>query len=154
MLCGDFKVYILETPDRKLPFDMTTFPQNGKNKALLFNLIERSIVEDKNKLNERVVFFSNKEHFLKITSDQVLQIPGKASDHEEADTKLVALVESVEVNGNSVMVRSPSGDIDTLVLFILHQFEGKNVFIDNGVWKNRKITDMSTTKLSSCIFGK
>ena len=149
MLCGDFKVYILETPDRKLPFDMTTFSQNGKNKALLFNLIERFIVEDKNKLNERVVFFSNKEHFLKITSDQVLQIPEKASDHKEADTKLVALVESVEVNGNSVMVRSPSGDIDTLVLFILHQFEGKNVFINNGVGKNRKIIDMSTTMLSS-----
>ena len=77
MLCGDFKVYILETPDRKLPFDMTTFPQNGKNKALLFNLIERSIVEDKNKLNERVVFFSNKEHCLKISSDHVLQSPKK-----------------------------------------------------------------------------
>ena len=154
MLRGDGKVYILKTPHIKLPYDMTTFLQNGKNMELLFNLMERSIVEDKNKLNERVVFFSNKEHFLKITSDQVLQIPEKASDHKEADTKLVALVESVEVNGNSVMVRSPSGDIDTLVLFILHQFEGKNVFIDNGVGKNRKITDMSTTKLSSCIFGK
>ena len=97
MLCGDFKVYILETPDRKLPFDMTTFPQNGKNKALLFNLIERSIVEDKNKLNERVVFFSNKERCLSISIDQVLKILEKASDHQEAGTKLVAPVESVEV---------------------------------------------------------
>ena len=113
------KVYVLKTPDMKLPYDMTTFLQNGKNKELLFNLIERSIVEDKNKLNERVVFFSNKEHCLKISSDQILQIPEKASDHEEADTKLVALVESVEVNGNSVMVRSPSGGIDILVLFYI-----------------------------------
>ena len=119
MLHGDGKVYILKTPDMKLPYDMTTFLQNGKNKELLFNLIERSIVEDKNKLNERVAFFSNKEHCLKISSDQVLQIPEKASDHEEADTKLVALVESVEVNGNSVMVRSPSGDIDIIVLFYI-----------------------------------
>ena len=105
MLCGDFKVYMLETPDRKLLFDMTTFPQNGKNKAFLFNLIERSIAEDKNKLNERVVFFSNKERCLSISIDQVLQILQKASDHQEAGTKLVAPVESVEVNGNSVMVR-------------------------------------------------
>ena len=112
MLCGDFKVYILETPDRKLPFDMTTFSQNGKNKALLFNLIERFIVEDKNKLNERVVFFSNKEHCLKISSDQVLQISEKASDHEEADTKFVLLAESVKVNSNSIMVRSPLGDMN------------------------------------------
>ena len=149
MLRGDGKVYILKTPDMKLRYDKATSLQNGKNKEFIFNLIDRPILEDKNKLNERVVFFSNKEHFLKITSDQVLQIPEKASDHKEADTKLVALVESVEVNGNSVMVRSPSGDIDTLVLFILHQFEGKNVFIDNGVRKNRKIIDMSTTMLSS-----
>ena len=43
---------------------------------------------------------------------------------------------SAENNGNNVMVRSPSGDIDILVLFILHQFEGKTVFIANGVGKN------------------
>ena len=66
----------------KLPYDMTTFLQNGKNKELLFNLIR------------------------------------------------------AESNGNNIMVRSPSGDIDILVLFILHQFGGKTVFIDNGVGKN------------------
>ena len=149
MLLGYGKVYILKTLDMKLPYDMTTFFQNRKNKDLLFNLIERSIVEDKSKLNERVVFFSNKEHCFKISIGHVLQIPEKSSDHKEADTKLVAPVESAEVNSNNVMVRSPSGDIDILVLFNLHQFEGKNVFIDNGVGKNRKIIDMSTTMLSS-----
>ena len=66
----------------KLPYDMTTFLQNGKNKELLFNLIR------------------------------------------------------AESNGNNIMVRSPSGDIDILVLFILHQFGGKTVLIDNGVGKN------------------
>ena len=56
---------------------------------------------------------------------------------------------NAESNGNNVMVRSPSGDVDILVLFILHQFGGKTVFIDNGVGKNLKIIDMSTTVLSS-----
>ena len=60
MQCDD-QVYILKTPDMKLPYDMTTFLQNSKNKELLFNLIERSIVEDKSKLNERIVFFANME---------------------------------------------------------------------------------------------
>ena len=92
----------------KLPYGMTTSLQNHKNKELLFNLIERSIVEDKKKLNERVVFFSNKEHCFKISSGHVLGIPEKSSSHEEADTKLHALLESAEINGNSVMVRSPS----------------------------------------------
>ena len=72
---------------------------------------------------------SNKEHCFKISRAHLLQIPEKSSDHEEADTKLVALVESAEANINTVIVRSPSGDIAILVLFILYQFEGKNVFI-------------------------
>ena len=143
MLHGDGKVYILKTPEMKLPYDMTTFLQNGKNKELLFNLIERSIVEDKNiKWKSSVFFFSNKEHCFKISSDHILQIPEKSNDHEEPDTKLVALVEIAEVNGNNLMVRSPSGDIDALVLFILHQLEEKNAFIDSGVGKNGNIIDM------------
>ena len=84
---------------------------------MLLNLIERSIVEDENKLNERVVFFSNKEHFFKISSDHVLQIPEKSNDHDEADTMLFTLVESAVANTNKVMVRRPSGDIDILALF-------------------------------------
>ena len=107
MLRGDGKVYILKTPDMKLRYDKATSLQNGKNKEFIFNLIDRPIVEDKNKLNERVVFFSNKERCLSISIDQVLQILEKASEHQEAGTKLVAPVESFEVNGNSVMVRSP-----------------------------------------------
>ena len=41
----------------KLPYDMATFLQNGKNKKLLYNLIEGSIVEDKTKSKEREVLF-------------------------------------------------------------------------------------------------
>ena len=42
-------------------------------------------------------------------------------DNEEAYTKLVALVEPANIaNGKTVMIRSPSGDIDIIVLFILH----------------------------------
>ena len=41
----------------KLPYDMTSFLRNSRNKETLFNLLERSLVEDKIKLNERVVFF-------------------------------------------------------------------------------------------------
>ena len=38
-------------------------------------------------------------------------------------------------------VRSPSGDIDIPVFFVLHQFEDITVLIYNGVRKNRKIID-------------
>ena len=69
----------------KMPFDMNTFLGNGKNKEMLFNLIECSIKEDRHRLKERVVFFSNSEHCSTITSEGSCLVPEKASDHEEAD---------------------------------------------------------------------
>ena len=97
-LRGSGKRYVLKSPDMKMPFDMNTFLGNGKNKEMLFNLIECSIKEDRHRLKERVVFFSNSEHCSKITSEGSCLVPEKASDHEEADTKLVALVNSADVN--------------------------------------------------------
>ena len=67
------------------------------------------------------------------------------SDHEEADTKLVAMAFSTQLLSESLMVRSPSGDIDILVLFLLHNTS--RIFIDNGTGKARKILDMSTSGL-------
>ena len=67
------------------------------------------------------------------------------SDHEETNAKFVALVKAANIaNGKTVMIRSSSGDIDTLVLFILHEFDRITTLIDNGVEKSKEITDMST----------
>ena len=54
---GSGKHYVLKSPDMKMPFDMNTFLGNGKNKEMLFNLIECSIKEDRHRLKERVVSF-------------------------------------------------------------------------------------------------
>ena len=115
----------------KLPSDMLSFLRNGQNKEMLFNLIEPSIYESKEQLKSREVFFSNKTHCSRITNEAVNLYNGFASDHEEADTKLVALVNSYDLPANQtcVMVRSPPGDIDILVLFLLYQFDGKEVYI-------------------------
>ena len=61
---------------------------------------------------------------------------------------MVALVEAANIaNGKTVMIRSPSRDIDIVVLFILHEFDGITILIDNGVRKRRKIINMSTSLL-------
>ena len=119
-LRGDGRLYILKNPNMKLPSDMTSFLRNGQNKEMLFNLIEQSIIDSKEQLKNKVVFFSNKSHCSRIIREAVNLYNGFASDHEEADTKLVALVNSYNLptNENCVMVRSPSGDIDILVLFL------------------------------------
>ena len=73
-----------------------------------------------------------------------------ASAHEEADTKLIALVHAANLPpGNAVMIRSPSGDIDTLALFVAHDFGGVQVLVDNGSGKSRKIIDVTSTTLDS-----
>ena len=102
----------------------------------------------KQKLENRIIYFSNANHCTKITQTEVTIESDKSSDHIEADTKLVALIANASIQpGKTVMVRSPSGDIDILVLFLLHQFENITVLIDNGVGKNRKIIDMSSSFL-------
>ena len=50
----------------------------------------------------------------------------KSSDHEEAE--LVALLEAANIaNGKTVMIRSPSRDIDKIVFFTLHEFDGMTI---------------------------
>ena len=70
---------------------------------------------------------------MNISAREACLIAEKRSDHEEADNKLVALVESADVPvDHSVMIRSSSGEIDIVLLFPLHPFDGKSLFIDNG----------------------
>ena len=45
------------------------------------------------------------------------------------------------------MVRSPSGDVDILALFVAHDFAGVQVLIDNGVGLNKKIIDVTSSTL-------
>ena len=94
-------------------------------------------------------FFSNVNHCTLITRNEVHVVPELASDHEEADTKLVALFHNTDLSsGQSTMIRSSSGDIDILVLLLLHQCEGIRILIDNGTGKSRKIIDISSSGLN------
>ena len=122
----------------KLPADMQSFLRNGANKEMLFNLIEVALKEGE-KNGDKVIYFSNVNHCLKITENEVFIVTEKPGDHEEDDTKLVALVEAANIaNGKTVTLRSPSGDIDIIVLLILHEFDRITVLIDNAVGKSRK----------------
>ena len=46
------------------------------------------------------------------------------------------------------MIRSPSGDIDIITLFVCHDFSDTQILIDNGSGKNRKIVDVTSSGLS------
>lgn len=139
--------YVLTSPDMKVPHDFTSFLRNGENKEMLINLIQKAIEEGRNDLSSKTIFFSNKSQCTKITRDEVSVIEYLASDHEEADTKLVALAHAANVPpGDTIMIRSHSGDIDILALFVAHGFAVK-VLIDNGTGKARKIIDVTSSTL-------
>ena len=90
----------------KLPADMQKFLRNGANKVMLFNLIEVVSKEGKKELKIKL-YFSNVNHFLKITQHEAFIVTEKLIDHEEANAKLVALVKAANIaNGKMVMIRS------------------------------------------------
>lgn len=86
------------------------------------------------------LYFSNKYECTKISKDEVTVVTNLTSDHEEADTKFVALAHAVNVPPSDIiMIRSPSGSIDILTLFVANDFGGVKVLIDNGTGKHSKI---------------
>ena len=109
--------------------------------------MEDAIIEEKQNLHQVTVSFSKKSWCTKITSTSASRISSFVSDHKEADTKLVALVNAFKSSGNTLLVRSPSGDINILMLVLLHQFENKRLLIDNGNGNSGKIIDMSSSNL-------
>lgn len=83
------------------------------------------------------MFLSNTNPSSEITQKEMSIIPDKSSNHEKADIKLVVLTGNTFIRQvHTVTVRSPSKDINILVLFLLHKFENIAVVIDKGVGKN------------------
>jgi hypothetical protein len=90
--------YVLNnSPDMKVPYDFPNFLRKGDNKAMLFDLIQQSIEEDKDSIGDKLVYFSNKSVCKNINHDYVATLTGLTSDHEEADTKLVAFVRASQL---------------------------------------------------------
>ena len=89
----------------KVQYDFASFLCNGSNKEMLFDLIQQSIEESKSILKDRTVYFSNKRECTMIAESQATVVPELTSNHEEADTKLVALVCAASVSqGDSVLI--------------------------------------------------
>ena len=79
-----------------------------------------------------------------VHDSNISAINDLASDHEEADKNLAALVHAVNFHfGGAVMIRSPSRDIDILAFFIAHGFQGVHTVVGSG--KTRNIDARSTT---------
>ena len=144
----------------KLPSEFSQFLSCGENKnrlkELLFEVIknEREEVLEMLRCDELVLSREGEckllTHIEEKTYDQLL------STQEEADTKIIA--RAVEIlhqdMENEVVIRSPSGDTDILLLSaaLLYNFK-EHVVIDSGSAQSRKCINLRSLQFSECKYS-
>ena len=137
--CGDANRCILKNLDMKVPYDIDCFLCIGQNKKDLFNLIKRFLIKV---TRDFTIYFCFRD-CVEIKQNVESMRPYLYCDHEEADTMLV--VYASLVNSGGVMVKSPSGDIDIVTLFLYHAMSfDADIFIDNDTGSQRKVLEINS----------
>lgn len=146
--------FIIKNANIKIPSDFQKFLNNGENKDRLLEIVETVLIKHKNNLGKRVVYFARGAHCYRIDCEDAELVEELVTDHIEADTKIVYLaihahrMNSVDRHPTRIVVRSPSGDTDIVVLLLqITTAPSLNISIDNGVGKNRKYILLSECSL-------
>ena len=129
--------------------------KNAENKArmieLVVRVIKRNAVKVLTLLNSEEIFISTDNDCSKITAESVDTEHKLVSNQEEADTKVV--LHSIHALNRdqvrNIIVRSPSGDIDIIVIMIgLLLDKQTRCFLDTGSGNNRKGLWLSNVDIS------
>ena len=129
----------------KIPRDLLSFLKNGDNKNRLIELIFEYITTNKHKcidiLQTSTILLSNDEKCLIVSANSLEEVPVLNSNQEEADTKVILhSVHYLNSNPNKyIIIRSPSGDTDILVLCLSIVEQKERAFLDQGTGKSRKL---------------
>ena len=122
--CGKASKVIIRSDKSKILRNFSDFLKNGENKERLIILMRDTVIENKvtalNLVNCGELYFSIVNDCRRITQSLSVREESLVSNQKEADTKLVlhslhALNESPR---KKVIVRSPSGDTDALVILL------------------------------------
>lgn len=142
---GSARKIIIRSEKSKIPRNFNELLKNGENKTRMIELIVRVIKKNAAKvltlLDSEEIFISTNNDCFKITAESVETEHEFVSNQEEADTKVV--LHSIHALNRdqlrNVIVRSPSGDIDIIVIMIgLLLEEQTRCFLDTGSGNNRK----------------
>ena len=102
-------------------------------------------------LQSEEIIISREEVCRKLNSIELLEFDTLLSNHEEADTKVIthAIKYLSSSNEKNVLIRSPSGDADIIVLCVslLYTYKEK-VFINNRTGKSWKLIWLGGINLS------
>ena len=109
---------------------------------IIFETIEEKLVKIFNNLRTTKILLSSYECCKVVTLSSSTSFDLLVSNHEEADTKVIAHAYEFLKHepSNNVIIRSPSGDTDIIVLAVSLLFEfKKRTSIENGTGKERKM---------------
>ena len=151
LLRGDKGKFVIRSPNIRIPADFKKSLNKGENKERMFELIEQVWAESSGENGGRIVFVARGSSCVRIENGILEKVPELETDHEEADTKIVYLIQhALRENGDNTvcLVRSSSGDIDRPVIFIAMDFADRTILIDNGTGKNCKILKLNACELS------
>ena len=152
---GKASKVVIRSAKSKIPRNFSDFLKNGENKKRLIILMRDTIIENKVKALDLVncgeLYFSTDNDCRRITQSLSVREESLVSNQEEADTKLVlhslhALNESPR---KKVIVRSPSGDTDVLVILLSKMIGHQDkIYLDYGTGLNRKGLWLSNVVMS------
>ena len=121
---GQSSRIILKSALSKIPREFSKFLSNGENKTRMIELIVETVQRKKanvlNNVRTTKTIFSREDHYHSISLSSNDTFGNLLSNDEEADTKIIAhAMQFLEENENHrVIIRSPSGNTDILVLTV------------------------------------
>ena len=152
---GTASKVMIQSSNSKIPRNFSEFLKNGENKTRLIEIVKDELVAKKTTVLQELkcqrINFSMDGICYGITIDSVEVIGELSSNQEEAGTKLLLHAKHAkEMDQNrSVLVRSPSGDVDINVLFTSMFKEGNTeIYIDYGSGKFKKILQLNSIDMS------
>ena len=127
----------------KVPREFQKFLLNGDNKTRLLQLMFDYIVDNKakvlNTLRINKLMLSKENMCTVITLSSVSSNNNLCSDHEEAETKVIlhCIYVLTEYADMEVVLLSPSGDTDIMVIALSTIGDLNHVYFDYGTGSNR-----------------
>ncbi|KAG1711251.1 hypothetical protein GQR58_002553 [Nymphon striatum] len=140
---GSSQKVIIASSKSRLPRDFSAFMRNGENKTRLIEIISEVLRNNFKKvlamLRCPTICISQEDVTYCVTESGVTVKEELSSNHEEADTKVIlhSYKSMQEDPSSKVVLRSPSGDTDILVLAVA-LLDSNRVYLDYGKGKLRR----------------
>ena len=154
---------IIQSAKSKIPRNFNEFLKNGENKRRMISLMVNVLKENRLQAIEMLqctkIFISTENSCMKLTELEAIEEDQLASNQEEADTKLIlhCLHALTQHPSKKVVIRSPSADIDILVILLNMVEEQSKVYLDFGVGLHRKGLYLSDIEMEDgfkkCLIG-